>query len=299
MRKQLVVLFLLLFSNLCFSQIAYQKPLLGTQINWSHPHAKGLVAFWMYNDGSGGVIRDLTPNHYDGAMTNMTAADAWENGRGEKGNAVDLVKASDHYILFGDILNDFGRDGTDRPFSIVGWGFIDDATDFCFLSKVTGNGEDEAVWNFEISDSDQLRWSVYDSRVSNRLSVRTNFTLTDREGDFIMLVGTYNGEGSSFADLKMYIDGELVTNTVDNDGGSYVSMESTDGIDVETGRLQGSSTRDTDGQISDVRVYDYELSAHTIRELYYDPYALMDDPMFRMLTAAAAAALRRRNIIVF
>ena len=40
--------------------ILYQKPLLGRQINWAHPHAKGLMACWLLNEGSGGRLHDST-----------------------------------------------------------------------------------------------------------------------------------------------------------------------------------------------------------------------------------------------
>lgn len=35
------------------------KPPLGSQINWGHPLAKGLVGCWLMNEGAGGIIQDI------------------------------------------------------------------------------------------------------------------------------------------------------------------------------------------------------------------------------------------------
>lgn len=62
------VLALLLFISIspAFSQqIVGRKPLLGEQINWSHPLARGLVGVWLINEGSGGILYDATNNGLD------------------------------------------------------------------------------------------------------------------------------------------------------------------------------------------------------------------------------------------
>ena len=45
--------------------ILHQKPLLGRQINRAHPLAKGLVACWVFNEGSGEKAFDIASHKYD------------------------------------------------------------------------------------------------------------------------------------------------------------------------------------------------------------------------------------------
>lgn len=44
------------------------KPILGTQLNWAHPLAKGLVGFWLFNEGSGNKVQDLSMNGNHGTV---------------------------------------------------------------------------------------------------------------------------------------------------------------------------------------------------------------------------------------
>ena len=44
-------------------KICHQKPLLGQQVNWTHPLARGLVGCWVINEGSGSSLLDLTNNN--------------------------------------------------------------------------------------------------------------------------------------------------------------------------------------------------------------------------------------------
>ena len=60
-----------------FSQT--QKPPLGSQINFDHPLAKGLVGCWLMNEGSGNKIYDLSGNKNDGSFVGNTT---FSPGRG-------------------------------------------------------------------------------------------------------------------------------------------------------------------------------------------------------------------------
>ncbi|MBU0598822.1 LamG domain-containing protein, partial [Patescibacteria group bacterium] len=57
------------------------KPLLGVQLNRSHPLAKGLVGCWVMNEGAGNKIYDLSGNGNDGSFPGGTANPLWKPGR--------------------------------------------------------------------------------------------------------------------------------------------------------------------------------------------------------------------------
>lgn len=51
----------------------FNKPLLGTPINWSHPLAKGLVGCWLMNEGSGDRVNDYSGNQNTGVLQNSAS----------------------------------------------------------------------------------------------------------------------------------------------------------------------------------------------------------------------------------
>ncbi|KKM27735.1 hypothetical protein LCGC14_1571800, partial [marine sediment metagenome] len=56
--------------------ILHQKPLLGRQVDWAHPLAKGLVGCWLFNETSGNKVYDLSNNGGDGDITQFTWGDS-------------------------------------------------------------------------------------------------------------------------------------------------------------------------------------------------------------------------------
>ena len=67
MTKRLLILLLLLCSSV-LGQVPYQKPMMGQQIDWSNPLSKGLVGYWLMNEGTGNVVADLSGNGNTGTL---------------------------------------------------------------------------------------------------------------------------------------------------------------------------------------------------------------------------------------
>ena len=63
-----------------------QKPPLGSRIDTGHPLAQGLVACWLFNEGGGTLVRDITGNGND--ATPDTGTPTWTPTT--EGIAVDL-----------------------------------------------------------------------------------------------------------------------------------------------------------------------------------------------------------------
>ena len=105
--------------------ILHQKPLLGRQINWAHPLAKGLVAGWVFNEGSGNKVYDIASHKYDLDFFN---GPIWSPGN------------IGHSVLFNSSLSQFlGRGDlcgiSDYPFSVSLWFFpLNDSHDHTIFS---------------------------------------------------------------------------------------------------------------------------------------------------------------------
>jgi hypothetical protein len=55
-----------------------QKPGLGSEIDWGHPLARGLVGCWLFNEGAGSVVQDIAGRNH-GKLINFkgTATSGW------------------------------------------------------------------------------------------------------------------------------------------------------------------------------------------------------------------------------
>ncbi len=93
----------------------FQKPLIGTQVNWGHPLSRGLVGCWLMNEGAGDRVYDLSLNGNDGEVQ----FDAhWESG--SVGAILDFDGNSDYIAVPHNDLLKGGASGMEN-FSI---GFI-------------------------------------------------------------------------------------------------------------------------------------------------------------------------------
>lgn len=53
------------------------KPKPGVRLNPFHPLSKGLVGCWLFNEGAGGTVRDISGNNNHGTLNNMDPAADW------------------------------------------------------------------------------------------------------------------------------------------------------------------------------------------------------------------------------
>ena len=179
------------------------------------------------------------------------------------GKSIDFDGSND-YIEVSDSNNlSFGDGSSDSAFSISAWIYMDDATDFQILNKGVFNTDGE--WNFRTNSSDKLVFALYDESVASTHESVLSSALTSYEGQWIHVVGTYDGTGGTSANsgLELYINGSNATDTRSG-GGTYVAMENLAG-NVRIGRLD---TNYGNGKICDVAVWNTELDANTVASIY-------------------------------
>jgi len=100
MRKLLFIL-LLCITTSAFGQFfaPNQKPCLGLQVNWAHPLSQGLVGCWLFNEGSGGQVFDLSGNGNTGTLIGTA-----HFGSGKFGSGLVLDGDSD-YVDLADLMS--------------------------------------------------------------------------------------------------------------------------------------------------------------------------------------------------
>jgi len=229
-----------------------------------------IIGEWKFN----GDATDSSGNGNDGTVTGASLT----TGRFNKSEtAYDLNGSSDFITIPDSAELSFGNGSSDTPFSINVWVNMDDATTFDILDKTIADDSSEE-YNFGTSAGDDLAFYCFDSDTLNRIGVRTNTGfLTALEGSWIMLTVTYNGNGA-YTDIKLYCNGEELTGLTDISVGSYTAMHSGAG-DLLFGKRLSFATGYANGKIDDVIIYDKELSATEVADLYGLTGTALDIPM--------------------
>ena len=170
----------------------------------------------------------------------------------------------DDYIDCGDSDTfSFGNGITDSPFSISAWIKMDDASQFRIASKYT-NTDREYV--FATDSSDRLSFVLYDLSSGGRIQRKYNTALTSFQGQWINVVGTYDGNSLS-SGILLYLNGIRVDD-IDGNLGSYTAMENTT-QPFEIGR--SNLTLFANGKIDELSVFDKVLTPTEITSISSAP----------------------------
>jgi len=121
--RHLLICLSLFLTTTCFGNVNV-KPLPGMPfVNRTHPLSRGLVGLWLFNEGTGNKVFDLSGNNHTGTF--IGTAPSWNSGK--YGSAV-FLPGTDEYIDCGSAIipvNDFTiiasgkRNVTDAFFTIV------------------------------------------------------------------------------------------------------------------------------------------------------------------------------------
>jgi hypothetical protein len=183
---------------------------------------------------------------------------AWFDGRN------NYVSIADH--------NDFSfTDGSndDESFSLSAWINMNDATNFPIICKDSSSHRE---WSFVTGSTDKLTFWVFDNSAGAYQGRYYNAALTSYEGKWIHVVATYNGnESDADAGVAIYLNGEVIDDT-NFSGGSYEGMENKDSVVAIGARLQGNLY--ANGAVTECSIWNKELSATEVTELYNDGLAL-------------------------
>jgi len=252
------------------------KPPMGTQIDWSHPLARGLVGCWLMNEGAGNVVYDQSGNGKTGTITAAT----WMAGL--EGAALNLDGTGD-YILVGSYIpaitatSDFTIHCKVKITARNGSQFI--------LSQVRASGDRFGVY---VNDSasctisiEYYEGSAYGRYVTGTLSYGTWYD--------VCLI--------NYADKTkaIFIDGVLNSGT----GASGISPGSSGTNQFVFGASASAGASFLNGQFSYGSIYNRALSASEIAQLYREPFAMLaqETPEFFVSAGEEEPAVGRIQVI--
>lgn len=260
--RKLTTVFLLAFSTFCFGQRgAINKPLLGARINLSNPLAKGLMGAWIFNEGSGTKVSDLSENGHTGTFTGVTSRPAWSIG--ESGVVVDYK-------------NTANGESVDIP-------SLTATTNKSYVMRIKADSFTGSFNTLIEFGADSPWFGVRSTGAVELFSANpSTATILSTDRWYDIVVTSANGLS------KIYIDGIVDSNT----GTGNTQVGSGMGIGFHSGDTSWQ------GEIEYVYIYNRALTAAEVQLIHREPYAMFERPRVLAVEAAAPSPTTRRRIII-
>lgn len=175
----------------------------------------------------------------------------------------DFKKTSNQYIDIKNASNfHFESGGTDLAFSLSVWAKMDDATNFRMLFKGPSSNR-ELV--FGVGSDDKLYFILY-TNASNYIGIYSNATYTSSEGSWVHFAATYDGSEAS-SGMNIYFNGSVISSFTDLSSGTHTAINNS-GANLLIALWSGASPLAADGKMDEISVWDAELTATDISNIY-------------------------------
>lgn len=229
------------------------KPLPGTPLNPLHPLAKGIVGYWLFNEGAGNLTNDISGlgnhGHLKGMVPN-TQGSGWSGSKHGGGLSFDDV---DDYVECG---NDKSLDVT-TGLTISALIYPKNVLNFCtIVGKMGADDLHSSIYMFIANNNAYLRiYDVTGSWVAVAAPVVVN--------KWQNIVGTYDG-----SNLKIYNYGTI----------KHTDSAPTINTNVNSVRIGGNERWTSElfeGIMDNVIYWTKSISSFEVKQLYQDPYCMI------------------------
>jgi hypothetical protein len=230
----------------------FQKPPTGAVLNPLHPLSRGLVGYWLFNEGAGSLVNDISGHGNHGKLTNMlpnVQGSGW--GGGKSGG-----------ILQFDGINDYVNCGNDASLDVT-----DAITIEMWLKPVINTGFGV------ILQKDSWSKIMLRQEVGNQLMCTLKYSDATSSGEFEPFTFT-----ADWQDVIITWDNSVSSNNLKGYRNSVLEQEVTSGY----GKQLASSGADLNigvsglelytGLIDSVRIYNRALSTAEVKMLYECPF---------------------------
>jgi hypothetical protein len=229
------------------------------KVNPEHPLARGLVAAWPMSDGGGPLARDASGKH-DGVIV---SAPVWEKWRG--GDALDFNGTTDW------IQTDITRSSWDQ-ITVSAWFNIDSWSSAVGYRHILGKGSSYVPKDFAVSllthpvtfaSGVRVYWNggwYGTGDVSSLAPAGTWNHLCMVVGGSLPSIGYLNGVVLSAANTQAPLG------------------SSSDAVRIAAPSVFVSNDRSFNGSLSDVRLWDRQLTQREAVTLYQDSFSLYRTP---------------------
>jgi len=236
----------------------------------------GAVAAYLFQEGAGTKLHDISGNGNHGTLTNMDPDTDWVDwDRG--GYALDFDAVNDHVAVGKAVI-------TDGPCSFAVWGRLGNNQWQTLVSICKNDGASTSQYKIALGADNTNHIQVAVQNNTTVASATSSGTFTPNAEHFI--VGTVGLSGSTYT-CKAYIDGEQ-----DGSGsGSGSVLTPTETLLGITQRENGALITELDGQITCAVIFNRVLEAAEIASMYANPWRLVTPKLSVPMAAAAGPTL--------
>jgi hypothetical protein len=252
-----------------------------------------LVSYWNFDQGPGTVVLDQSVNGNDGTIKGDPT---WVDG--VCGNALDFDGVDD-YVELPDI------DLVPNPFTICAWVSIQDNTlqgSYYIFGRTHGNVAGEYNFAFKRLAENDTNYCLYfdairDPAGTTRNAYEAAWTNEPSPMGWHFYCASWDGVarcpdgpgtfGGPYEGVKLYIDGVLQTNITPwgscdlhpRSGTHLTAIGAYEGREPPTPAPRSGFAIDP---IDEVRIYDRELSAEEIQDLYAEGFSCLVPPVTQL-----------------
>jgi len=234
------------------------KPPLGTQLDWANPLNTGLVGLWIFNEGIGDKVYDLSGNENTGTLTNMafpsTPTSGWNPGR--LGPAIALDGSDDRVNCGNNPIFNI----TDT-ITMSAWVMLNQNDN---LNPIVTKDLAYILRRTNLAEGKYFQFLV---RTGGIWSSKAISIAVATPGVWYHVVGTYNKDGGT-NNLNIYVNGvrgtpQTVTGTIDTN--------------TELVNIGFRIVNFFNGLIDESRIWNRVLTNDEILTLYTSPYSMFID----------------------
>jgi hypothetical protein len=244
---------------------------LPVSIGYSTDSESGCVSYYKFEETSGTAVDD----YFEANDGTASSASIW-SADGKIGRCIDCD--GQYYIAIPDDATlSFGDGSDDSAFSICCWVYVNsDASGTNTLCARYSVYDSTVEWRITMEASSGLfSFVLCDGSFSNRIVTSNIVAMTLGAWHFVAF--TYDGSASEDG-LTIYIDGvEVAMSTASS--GSYSAMDDT-AVDLTIGAKKRDASSDYewfwDGKIDSFMVFNRELEANVINQLYNNGTGVSD-----------------------
>lgn len=232
------------------------KPLRGTQLNRAHPLTRSLDLCWLFNEGAGDKVSDLSGN---GSTGTLQGAPSWGTGRFGStlyyNGSDECVQTSSPVIISPAISASLWFKADELPSARAEKGTL-------LVQRTTGSPYQSFRTLIRDTD-DKILLLIYNSSGVNTVSISSDSAIQTEIWYNVVFILDSN------YDACMYVNG--VQQTGANNAGSFYSANDVLRLGSRTGTVD-----DFKGKIDLVTIFNRSLSSTEIRLLNREPFCMFE-----------------------
>lgn len=178
-------------------------PVVGTAPDLFHPRSRGVVADWLFHEGTGSQLGDSFPNQYNGIISGADWINGIEDGNGRIGGALSFDGSN---IV--TILNPSSFDFDNTIFMVSVWFRTSDTNRQMLVAKTATN---DFQWNLEVRADGSFLAQLMNSSAEGVYIAYSDTVLVD---DGLLHQGIAIFDTRKPESVVIYIDGINQTNAV-------------------------------------------------------------------------------------